>query len=178
MNKRINKRIYFIVVLILFCGCNKSQKKYVSFEKNFNEAKDVDYVLQGIELIANKDKKKLWDFYADKAFIFEKEKCAQASNVKINFYQKNKEVSVLTSKFGKFYLNTNDIVLWDDVIVISSDKTKIKTKSLKYKANEEQFTTNDFVQAYLKNGNVLSGYEMLADLKLEAITIFKPQLNP
>ncbi len=109
---------------------------------------------------------------ADRLIVFDKEDSTIATGVKVDFYDESGEYrSTLTAKDGLVRQKRQELTVWGDVVV-TTDSSRLETQSLNWDANRKLITTDDFVKLY-KGGDIITGYGMEADNKLEHVKILK-----
>ena len=79
-----------------------------------------------------------------------------------------------SSDRARIYNNGSLIVSEDNVVIISeTNKAVLETEYLEWHGDEEQFVTDRFVTITRTNGDIITGYGMLADIAIRFITINK-----
>lgn len=65
------------------------------------------------------------------------------SGLKVDFYNDSLQLqTILTAKKGKYFEKTNDIVVWDSVVVNTVDGKKLLTDELNWDPKKQQFYTD------------------------------------
>jgi LPS export ABC transporter protein LptC len=109
---------------------------------------------------------------ADTLFVFEREDSTTAVNVQVDFYNDMGEYqSTLTAKRGLVRQKQQMFSVWGDVVV-ENDSARIDTQSLYWDSKRNLVTTEDFVK-FKRRGDVVSGYGLEADSKLENVRILR-----
>lgn len=109
---------------------------------------------------------------ADTLFVFEREDSTTAVNVHVDFYNDMGEYqSTLTAKRGLVRQKQQMFSVWGDVVV-ENDSARIDTQSLYWDSKRNLVTTEDFVN-FKRRGDVISGYGLEADSKLENVRILR-----
>ena len=124
--------LIFIILILLFYGCENKKKKskYGLKTESVSVAKDT-LILKGVNFYNNKSGKLSWELNAKIARINKNKGIANLKNVLIKFKKENIKI---TSNQGIYYLKTKDGVVYDNVTVtseawkISTDKILIKNK--------------------------------------------------
>ena len=76
------------------------------------------------------------------------------------------------SKRATLFSGDSRLVAEDDVVIVSEvNGGVLKTDSLEWLGQKNQFSTNDFVTVRRVNGDMISGKGMVADLALRVVTI-------
>jgi LPS export ABC transporter protein LptC len=129
-------------------------------------------ILEDATIILTTEGKKEAVIYADTLFNFEEEDSTIAKVVKVDFYDEFGEYSsTLTSDEGLVRQKTNEFLVWGDVVV-ENDTARLDTESLRWNPDSRLITTDDFVK--LRRGNdVITGYGMRADNRLENVQILR-----
>jgi LPS export ABC transporter protein LptC len=79
-----------------------------------------------------------------------------------------------SSDRAKIFNNGSLIISEDNVVIISeTNNAVLETEYLEWHADEEQFVTDRFVTVTRTNGDIITGYGMLADLAIRFVTINK-----
>ena len=108
--------------------------------------------------------------YADTLFVFQKEDSISARNVKVDFYDdRGAYQSTLTAKQGLVRQKLQSFSVWGNVIV-QNDTSRLETESLHWNSKLNLITTDDFVR-FQRNGDIITGYGMEADNKLQNVKI-------
>ena len=131
-----------------------------------------DSVLQNATITISSDGKKQAVIVADTLYIFEKEDSTTAYNIKIDFYN-NQGIyqSTLIAKHGLVHQKSETFTVWGDVIA-KNDSTRLDTQSLNWSSQKNLIWTDDFVKLR-RHGDIISGYGMEADSKLEHVRILR-----
>jgi len=109
---------------------------------------------------------------ADTLYIFEKEDSTTADNIKIDFYSEQGEYqSTLTAKHGLVRQKAEAFSVWGDVVA-KNDSTRLETQSLHWSSQKNLIMTDDFVRLE-RRGDIISGYGMETDNKLEHVRILR-----
>lgn len=110
--------------------------------------------------------------YADTLINFEDRDSTIAEVVKVDFYDENGDYrSTLTSDEGLVRQKTQEFQVWGNVVV-ENDTARLETESLHYDPNSRLITTDDFVK-FRRGHDLLTGYGMVADNRLENVKILK-----
>jgi len=110
--------------------------------------------------------------WADTLYIFEKEDSSTAIVVKADFYNDSGQFqSTLTAKRGLVRQKRETFTVWGDVVV-ANDTSRLETQSLDWDTKRGLITTDDFVR-FQRRDDVVTGYGMEADSKLENVRILR-----
>ena len=79
-----------------------------------------------------------------------------------------------SSDRAKIFNNGSLIISEDNVVIISeTNNTVLETEYWEWHGDEEQFITDRFVNVTRTNGDIITGYGMLADIAIRFVTINK-----
>lgn len=136
----MRKTILFLFILIVILGgCDqKAQKPQMSEDDEpalGNEQKVMSFSLAGYE----KNGKKKWEIEGKSADIIAE--IVNLSNVVANAYGEEVDVTLVADK-GVFNRTTNDVCFEENVVVSSSDGTRLTTDALEWKNDEGKVYTD------------------------------------
>ena len=153
--------------LVISCSSEENRPETTSTTEKVPNS-----ILEDATIVLTTEGKKEAVIYADTLINYEDEDSTIAKDVKVDFYDENGDYSsTLTSKEGLVRQKTNRFSVWGDVVV-ENDTARLDTQSLFWDPNTRLITTDDFVK--LRRGNdVLTGYGMKADNRLENVQILK-----
>jgi LPS export ABC transporter protein LptC len=152
--------------LLSILACSQQEKAPGTSSKE----KIPDSVLEKATVIMTTSGLKQAVIYADTFFVFQKEDSISARNVKVDFYDdKGAYQSTLTAKLGLVRQKQQTFSVWDNVIV-QNDTSKLETESLHWNSKLNLITTDDFVR-FQRNGDIITGYGLEADNKLQNVRI-------
>lgn len=104
-----------------------------------------------------------WVLQAETAEVFEQRNEIRASNLSVDFYDEEGEVSsVLTAREGTIHRRSNAMQARGDVVVRSRDGRVLETQTLQYSPATQRVSTDDFVRI-IDGRNVLTGYGLESD---------------
>lgn len=110
--------------------------------------------------------------YAETLMVFEKEDSTLAKGVRIDFYdEKGKYQSTLTAQNGLVRQKLQKFAVWGNVVVVN-DSSRLETESLYWNPKSKLITTDDFVRLE-RNGDVVTGYGLEADNRLQSVRILR-----
>jgi LPS export ABC transporter protein LptC len=131
-----------------------------------------DSVIQNATIALTSEGIKEAVILADTLIVFDQEDSTIASGVKVDFYDENGEYrSTLTSKKGLVRQTRRELSVWGEVVVVS-DSSRLETESLRWDPVQKLITTDDFVTLH-RGGDVVTGYGMEADSRLEHVRILR-----
>ena len=107
-----------------------------------------------------------WHLVADYADVYEQMKVAKAVNITIEFYKQGKRSSTLTANWGTIDLGSNDMVAYNNVVVIASDGTKLETSKLRWDAFDAHIRSDEKVR-FTKGNSIIYGIGFESDPDLE-----------
>jgi LPS export ABC transporter protein LptC len=131
-----------------------------------------DSVLERATITMTSDGKRQAVMVADTLYVFEKEDSTLAANIKVDFYNDQGEYqSTLTAKHGLVRQKQETFLVWGDVVA-QNDTTRLETQSMRWSSQRNLITTEDYVRLE-RRGDVVAGYGMEADNKLENVRILR-----
>ncbi|MGQ9706574.1 MAG: LPS export ABC transporter periplasmic protein LptC [bacterium] len=157
------KLILLMIALFQFqLHCNKeTEESPIKIDSRTPDQKIEDFTLT--ETYKGNEE---WRLVADCADVYEQMKVAKAVNITIEFYEKGKRSSILTADWGTIDLGSNDMVAYNNVIVISSDGTKLETSKLRWDAFDAHIRSDEKVR-FTKNESIIYGVGFESDPNLE-----------
>ncbi len=124
-----------IVVLCMLVSCSSKDK-----EKNINVRPGAD----SVEVVSTREGVEIWIMRALK--VVERGDTLVGYGVRITFFSKNRESSILTADSGKYDQITENMVAIGKVYLVSSDSTELWTESLHWDAKRRLIWTYDSVK--------------------------------
>ena len=110
--------------------------------------------------------------FADTLISYDKEDSTIAKIVNIDFYDEDGIYrSTLTADEGLVRQKRKEFLVWGNVVV-KNDTTRLETESLRWDPHTRLITTEDFVK-FRRGKDVLTGYGMRADSRLDNVEIFR-----
>ncbi len=95
------------------------------------------------------------------------------SSAKVDFYNKDGILtSTLTGDRGKIYDNTKDVEVYDNVILVSNEGSKLTTNKLYWVNLTQRIKSSEFVHIQTKTDDI-KGYGFEADQNLKNYVIYK-----
>jgi LPS export ABC transporter protein LptC len=161
--------VIFISVALAFVSCSQSEKTVPQLPV---AGKVPDSILQNATIVITSAGLRKALIVADTLFVFEKEDSTAASKIKVDFYNdQGVYQSTLTAMRGLVRQKQQTFFVWGDVVV-KNDTSKIESQSLQWDAKRNLITTDDFVRFERRN-DIISGYGLEADSKLENVRILR-----
>ena len=166
-------------IILLICvslsGClNKRKETQINLNGDTLEPAP-DYIFQGVTHYYYEDGiKKTMIKFENGEYYSEREEL-YIENCTYIYYDMNGNVNSRgSSERAKIYNNGSLIISEDNVVIISeTNNAVLETEYLEWHGDEEQFVTDRFVTITRTNGDIITGYGMLADLAIRFVTINK-----
>ncbi len=111
-----------------------------------------------------------WVLVSDEMQKYRGEEDVRLIEVHMDFYRGGDHFSVLTSDSGQADLQSRNVHVWGQVVVITDDGRKLETEEL-YFDNERQIIHNEIFNRFTRDGDVLTGIGLEATPDLEYIEI-------
>ena len=109
---------------------------------------------------------------SDTLYIFEKEDSTSAFNIKVDFFnEQGIYQSTLTARHGLVRQKQKMFSVWGDVVA-KNDSARLETQSLNWNSERNLITSDDFIR-FERRGDVITGYGLEADSKLENVHILR-----
>jgi len=128
--------------------------------------------MKGFELRQTLNGKIMLVIKADEAQIYHKENYTKFYSVKARYFDKEQEISNLTSKEGMIDNSTNDVEVVGNVVLKTKDGAVLETEKLNWVNKTNKLSTEAFVKI-TRGGNVMTGIGLQSDMMLENVTIKK-----
>ena len=104
---------------------------------------------------------------------YEKKDLTHARGVHVDFFDKEgKHTSIMDADSGVIKERRQEFEALGNVVVVSDGGVKLETESLRWDPQKQRVVTDDFVKI-TKEGDVVYGYGLEADQKLENLKIKK-----
>lgn len=163
---RIQINMAVICFFILSCAAQENRSEKTTTEQAPSS------ILEDATITLTTEGRKDAVIYADTLINFEDKDSTIAKVVKVDFYdEKGDYQSTLTSEEGLVRQKTQEFQVWGNVVV-QNDTARLETQSLHYDPNSRLITTDDFVK-FRRGHDLLTGYGMVADNRLENVKILK-----
>ncbi len=160
-------RIIIVLGLLAVLGCSR-QGRQASLAEKTREV----VTMRGFHMVQTDLGVKKYIIDADEANINPRVKLISFKVVKTKYYDKEKEIANLRSDTGVIHTDTNDIEVKGNVLLKTTDGSRLETESLTWSNAKNKLRTEAFVKVF-RGDNVMSGYGMESDLLLENVTIKK-----
>jgi len=163
-----------ILFAVLFTGCRTDEQKQISRTQSV-EKELPHYSLTNVtHYHYEKDYLRLKVVFEHGDF-FSQENELRVENCSFVYYDRNGEkLSSGSSKRAVLYQDESLLIAEEDVVVISAvNGARLDTEYLEWIGKEDRFSTDRFVTITRKNGDILTGMGMDADVALQFITIKK-----
>lgn len=166
MVNRLLKILTLVSVLAFGCADIEETSQSTESERFPNS------VLEKASVTLTTEGRKEAIIFADTLFVFDREDSTVAVNVKVDFFdEEGNYKSTLTSEDGLVRQERQRFSVWGDVVV-KNDTTRLETESLEWDPDSRLITTDDFVKV-TRGKDIVTGYGMEADSRLENIRILK-----
>ncbi len=131
-----------------------------------------DLRLDRVHYTETREGVKEWELEATSAVYRKEGDTMVLEKIRATFYGRNQERYYLVGEKGKFNTQTKVIEVYDGVQIDSSDGYHMRTRSLKYQADQKELHTSDPVQ--LEGPAMLvEGVGMVVDLNRERVKILR-----
>ena len=154
---------------LLFGGHGEEEEILPEVKKEANTGADV--VLEDIHYVETKGKKKEWELRAKSGQHYLQDDYSTLNDLTVTFYAEDGRIITLKGDKGSMKAR-QEIKVWGDVVVTSSDGYRVATNSLRYDGAKQQITTEDPVMLEGK-GVVVRGVGLVVDLKTKKISILR-----
>jgi len=131
-----------------------------------------DLRLDRVHYTETREGVKEWELEATSAVYRKEGDTMVLEKIRATFYGKNQEIYHLVGEKGKFNTQTKVIEVYDGVTIDSDDGYHMRTRSLKYQADQKELHTSDPVE--LEGPSMLvEGVGMVVDLNRERVKILR-----
>lgn len=160
--------ILFIFSLGIFLFCTKEKGR------NMPSLSDVpDQILEKTEVVFTVDGIRSTLIKANFVVKYDKKDLTLAKGVHTDFFDKEgNHTSIMDADSGIIRERRQELEALGNVVVISDKGVKLETESLRWDPQKQKIVTDDFVKL-TKEGDVIYGYGLEADQKLENFKIKK-----
>lgn len=157
-----------VALAALLGGCADTDQR----PRESSGEKIPDSIIYDATVALTSEGKKEAVIFADTLTVFDRQDSTAAGGVKVDFYDEDGSYrSTLTSERGLVRQSSREIWVWGDVIV-KSDTSRLETESLHWDPARQLIVTDDFVRLF-RGADMVSGYGMEADSKLEHVRILR-----
>jgi LPS export ABC transporter protein LptC len=165
---RIRAIAIVLLLIAAIAGCSKTEYP----RDKETPANIPDASLDDATIILSQDGKQEAVVDARHIDLWETKDSTEATTVRIVLYDSlGVGHSTLTGRRGLLREKAARFALFGDVVGVSKDSTILNTQSLNWNPNTKKITTEDYVEIYRKNGDVIRGWGMIADRDLRNIEI-------
>ncbi len=142
------------------------------------ETQQAQQSMRGVHLSESKSGSRDWELWADQAFTTEGGAIWKLLNVKVQFFGDGGVTYVVTGETGDVNVNTKDVRISGNVVMISSNGYRFRTQQLYYVSQARALKTGDPVAMNGGEGKgefplELKGVGMLANLGTNEIKILE-----
>lgn len=163
----------YLFILLSCCfsllSCGEKGQNAVTEKKltPLPDAEIVDFITRGY-----KNGSLSWYIKAKKADIYNNKRITRFFFLHLYNYGKDGSLkSTASANEGTLWEETEDILLKGDVMILNEEKTLLETDSLKYVRREKKIKTSARVKITRKNGDILRGKGLIADIGLKKLEI-------
>ncbi|MEO0205305.1 MAG: LPS export ABC transporter periplasmic protein LptC [candidate division WOR-3 bacterium] len=155
----------FLIFALLYClGCEEETIQQ-NVEKHLPRI-----TLENFSLTETHEGRKKWNLVAISAYVYEE--IINVDTVKIKFYnEEGKEYALLSGNAGQLNTKTHNILVRDNVIMITDDSTHLYTDSLFWQNDSQRILTNAPVKIIKKDSTVIQGNGLKTGPDLQKIEI-------
>jgi LPS export ABC transporter protein LptC len=166
--------VFFLIAVIL-SGCSGKERESHGAPVDGSGERVPDYILHNVThyYYENGIKKstitfETGEYYSDQEELYV-EKCNYI------YYDMNGNVKSRGSSDRARIFNNGSLIISEDNVVLVSETNSavLETDYLEWHGDEESFTTDSFVTITRTNGDIITGYGMVADLAISLVTIQK-----
>lgn len=127
-------------------------------------------VLEKLSLTETESGQKSWVLTAERAGVYDE--IIKADVVTVRFYdEEENEFSVVSAPRGELNTRTHNILMADQVIVLTSDSTELRADSLFWMNDSAQILTDSHVRITKRDGTVIEGRGLKTDARLSRIQV-------
>jgi len=180
---KIHIKALFLIFLFFFSCSRDVEIKYVTDnltrkERNRKKENVPEIVVHNFKDRCTKDGKLLWKLAADKAYIFSSIKRIRLFDIMLFYYKKDRSIDAfVSSDRGVIGVDDQDLSLFGNVVVKSRNDTILKTEELHWCDDIKKVFTDKFVYIKKNNGDIITGYGMIADIDLDKVIMKKVDME-
>ena len=177
-NKNLMKKTGIFVLLIMITGGIyfalknpfKKSTPLISSSKEKTENQATLETRDFVYTMRNKGKKE-WELKSKFAKQYEENKRIELEPVELIAYDKEeKPTLILKADKGEIDLNTEDVMVAENIVITFSEKIKFTTEKLKWMAKEKKLITDEKIKL-IKDNIIITGKGLEADREMERINI-------
>ena len=164
--------------VFIFSGCSKEMKiNYSQVGSTINpmltRAEDTpDLEISNFKNRCSQNGKQVWKLTAVRAKIYSKLDKINLLSPTLFYYKRNGEdAAYVVSERGAVATASQDVSLFGNVVVKSRNGSILKTDELHWCNSLKKIFTDKYVYIKKRNGDVITGYGLLADVDLNVITM-------
>ena len=167
--------VVLLLMIVSLGGCFSKVKDSLTVQGGDHTERVPDYVIHNVThyYYENGIKKSKITFESGEYYSDREE--LNVENCNYIYYDKDGNIkSKGSSDRAQIFKGGSLIISEDNVVLVSeTNNAVLKTDYLEWHGDEEQFYTDHFVTITRTNGDIITGYGMLADIALRFITIQK-----
>lgn len=164
----MKKFLLGLILLLLIFLIYKSD--VLKFEEK-KERKSISLEVKGITLVGRSKGKKQWEIRAENIQLSRDKNLTTFSGIsKGVFFKDGKEVLNFKADAGKYNSVNNNLEIWGNIQIISSEGVNLFCDKLSWKGGCEKLFTDSGVKLNFDN-NFLEGKVLIADVKMQTIEI-------
>ncbi len=158
-------RRQFILLAIVIMGCSEEQSA------PRQKPSDIPSIsIDHFQLTETRQGRRLWVLNAVTADVFTN--LIQAETVTIYFYNEQPvPYSVLTAHRATLNTSTHDIVVREQVVLVTDDSTRLNTDSLFWRNDSQRIITDSYVRILKPDSTILEGNGLATTPDLKKIEI-------
>jgi len=166
-------RILILSLLLPLCWGSKKSADVSDTSSNTQKSTLPEYVLRDVRHYHYEDGVLRFEITFEDGEYYAGSEELYVENCRFVYYDKNKAtLSRGSSKLARIYGERSLVIAEKDVFIVSDvNGTALQTDYLEWHGEEEKFVTESPVEITRKNGDMITGRGMVADLSLRFITI-------
>lgn len=158
--------VLFSLNLLIFWGCQKAERLSI-----MDFSGEPDIILTDFIYTSSVLTNKVWEIRCVEAEKYEEQKMFLFKDIELKMFQNNKVQSVLTAKYGVVNYLGRNVTARSNVVLVTSDRSRLYTSSLTWDDGRKLLRTDDFVRIVRENGDVITGYGLEMDQNAQEIVI-------
>src|SRR5580692_1420290 len=161
-----------VAIVVLALGLFKSNPAPTSPETVSEGANSPDAVIEKFHLVSTVGGQKRWEYFSDRARLYQNQKQAYSDNIYAQYYKKDKLVSTLTADSAIVNTETNATQAVGHVELIVENGSKLETDKLNWDPETDQIKTDGLVHVF-KGMDDITAVGLVADTQLNNIRFNK-----
>lgn len=109
-----------------------------------------EYSVDQFQYVSTQASEKQWKLIADRAFLYNAEKLVHARQIHAYLYDPDGQITVVTGKEAKYFMNQRDLEVFGNVHTIFPDGFELNSDYLRYKPQERKIL---IPQSYVVHGD-------------------------